>query len=249
MPRGGPDWGVITGPAPTGGDIAIAELAVRTGALPSIDRLGQVVFVNGFEGNLAPFETGLGGTGAAAALSAARARNGSNSLLLTGGSDGDRRADFTRRMPLAVVSRLGVELSFILPGTIDYWYLQLIHFDGANANTYAVAWDDANDRLMRLSSDSTFPLPLTSFTSFATGINLFAAASMWHDAKLVLDLITGRYVRFRLNNVTYDLSAFSAVVAVNAALPRLEWFFLLRSRSTFNDQIYVDDFILTQNEP
>jgi len=70
-----------------------------------------------------------------------------------------------------------------------------------------------------------------------------------HTMKLVVDLNTDRYVRFILNETEYDLSAYSANTFANPDQPHLGVKAILYSTAGFNADCWVDDIILTQNEP
>ena len=88
-----------------------------------------------------------------------------------------------------------------------------------------------------------------ALVTFATGLDLVDLNRLFFASKLVFDSAARQYIRFRLNNQTYSLAGIPGWVFADATAPHLEAMFRVVSRAGFNDQLLVDDVIVTQNEP
>lgn len=242
MAHGTPDWGVTAGAVTTFQLTDLGELAARLGSLDTFDRRGDLVWGDGFEFSLNKWEVTTDGLGAAVALSTARARNGRYSCLLTAGSDSARFAEIQHAHPVPVTSRLGFEGSFSLGSnltTLDFTY----HiYNGSTLRIWSIRYDDANDRLQYFNSAGVA-------VTIASALNLPIQQTNFHTLKLVVDYSTGEYVRLLLNNVTYDLSGIAGRSLASAVAAHQRVFVDLVGIVAQNNTVYVDDVILTQNEP
>ncbi len=242
MAHGKPDWNRTAGPATTYQLDDLGEEAARLGSIVTFDRRGDIIWLDDFENTLNKWEDTLGGTGAAAAISTVRMRNGGNSALLTGGSDGTGQSEIIHRSPFTVASRVGMESSFHTDGEIDYLQMQIITRDGTDQVTYNVRFDDAGQILSYLNSGGTRTTIVSSF-------QVENLATLFNTWKLVVDQTTGEYVRLIINNTEHDLSGNGGFGASSALEAHVQIDLFLHSRSGQNDTAYIDDVILTQNEP
>ena len=171
-----------------------------------------------------------------------RARNGRCGALLTAGSDGGKSAEIVHYSPFMVLGRFGFEFSFALGGIISALE-QILHvYDGTNLTRYQVKWDDATNTLAYYRAGP-------GYTTFATGVDLSMQTTLFHTAKVVVDAVAGKYVRFILDDKEYDLSGISGRVIADSTLPVILVDALLEGNAGDNDTLYVDDAVLTQNEP
>jgi len=242
MPHGTPDFGIASSKTTTYALADIAELAARIGSIVTFDRRGDIVWLDDFENGITKWSISAGTTGSSIAISTARARNGANSALLTGGSDGSFQVSMAHQHALQVASKLGMEISFHIVGTIKTLLFTANYFDGVNVHTAEFEWVQATEDLV-IKDESDADVVVASSIGFST------LASMFNTLKLVYDIDTGKYVRLIVNNVTYDISATSFQVTANDEAPRVNVVLTLTSRSGQNDTTYVDDVIITQNEP
>jgi len=67
--------------------------------------------------------------------------------------------------------------------------------------------------------------------------------------KLVVNTLSGDYVRGMLNERTYDLRPYSAWVGLNATNPSLLAFARADTNIAANIEVRIDNMIITQNEP
>jgi len=242
MVHGFPDWGVTAGKKTTYQLKDMAELAVRLGSIVNSDRLGDVVWMDDFEASTLKWETYGTGTGNAQALSTETAKNGSQSCKLTTGNAQYNEARITHYSPMPVLGNIGAEMSFAIGAEIYAIVLYLRVYDGAYRNQTVIWIDPQNNELKYMDKNGAYQV-------FATGVDLYENDLMFHTAKLVVDFSAGYYIRFRLNNATYDLSAFQIEKSTSAILPRMDCIISVYNNSAGNHYVYIDDVIFTQNEP
>lgn len=242
MAHGTPDWGVTAGAVTTFQLTDLAEHAVRVGSVDSFDRRGDVLFIDGFEDGLNKWIDDFVGTGAAVAQSNAQARNELYVARLTAGSDGNRYAEIQHRQALPSLSPLGVEFSFHRSATIDNLELRFHVFDGTNRVRFQVRWRDADEDLQYYDSAGVYQ-------TFATGVTLLGALTLFHTAKLVVDPSAQEYSRFILGRRAYSLANIAGRVDGAAGGDYSQTFIRNTGRAGVNDIVDVDDVILTQNEP
>ena len=242
MAHGTPDWGVTAGGTTVYQLTDLGELAVRLGSPISHDRRGDVAWWDDFECGLAKWVSNPGGTGSDFALSTARARNGKYSALLTAGSAFGSSKGMVKRVPVPSLLALGFEHSFSLGSDLEVLSIIYQLYDGTNRVTYEVRWVQ-DDLELRYGNSAG------GFTAFASGIDLLQSADLFHTWKLVGDPLAGEYVRCILNDVEYPLSGIAAPVAADASLPHMLVNVVIEGRLGQNDTVYVDDAIITQNEP
>jgi hypothetical protein len=221
----------------------IEELAARTGSIVTHDRRGEVIYTDDFESSLLKWETGTSGTGASAALSTAAARNGGQSVLLTGGSDTGLSAEIIKYWPLPIPTKLGTSIGIARGATnFDHITIRTLIEDGTNTLEFAIRYSLTDLELLYLNSSN-------AYVAFATDVRLQERSNLFHSFKLVTDKNSQMYVRAIVNETEYNLSAHAGRVQSAANPPEWQTLITLISTSGDNSTAYVDDFILTQNEP
>ena len=242
MAHGTPDWDVTAGAVTTYQLTDLGELAARLGSIVTFDRRGDLIWADDFERGLAKWDDFASGAGSSVALSTAAARNGRYSCLLTAGAAVDRYAQIQHFSPFFVLSRMGVEFSFRLPADIGHLRLTANMWDGVNNTRFSIKYDDAADTLYYEDSAGVY-------VSLATGLVLNTSATLFHTLKLVFDAATGMYVRAILNEDTYSLAGIAGPAAASATAPVFGVTIYLNGWALAASEAYVDDAILTQNEP
>lgn len=242
MPSGTPDFGRADAAAVTHQVADLAEQAARVASIVTFHRGGEVVWLDDFEGSVLKWAPQIGGTGASVALSTVDARNGIQSVLLTAGSTASNQATIFRNFPFPSAALIGAEYSFIIDSLPDTLRLGLAFFDGTNLLLFRLFLDFTNDRIEVLNSSG-------SEESVSSPLSLDADTFNFHTVKLIVNRSTGAYVRMFLDNRQVDLSAISGQSSSDSTNPTLQVDVRNIGDLSANDTIYVDDFILTQNEP
>ena len=114
--------------------------------------------------------------------------------------------------------------------------------DGASRVQFQVRYRDTDDDLQYRDS-------VGAYITFATDITLIDTNRIFHTAKLVVDGRLGQYLRFIWDNTEYDLSGNAGFTVAPLTVARMDVIIDLVGRAGQNDIVYVDDVIITQNEP
>lgn len=233
----------MTNPSFSGQPVAESafENSARLKSIVTFSRTGEIQFLDDFEDSGNKWAVTLGGTGASAAISSAQARNGNKSVLLTAGSTTPFSADFLHRSPLLSLSRIGLEVSFLLDSVIDTFTMQAILRDGTNQIQVAIRYDETAQRQQFLNGSGVFQDLQT--------INMENLDTLFHTCKFVFDSQKVEYVRVAFDNISFDLKGTPAFQQASAIGPNIQVQLALVGRTGQNDTLFIDDFILTHNEP
>lgn len=242
MAHGYPDWG---GAAPLATVYTLqdlAELAARLGSIVTFDRRGNLIYMCGFESGLIGWLTSAIGTGGAVEQSAEFSRNGAFCAKLIGGSSSPGSAQILKGLPYPVIGKLGLEFSFDLNAYVEYFYVGMMLYTGATRYYPRLRFEpDAGDIDYYDSAGG--------WTNLVTGAS-FATTKLRHvTMKLVADFENAKYCRVMHNSITYDISTADLWSFASSAGPRIDLIFFVDSDAGQNGICWLDDVILTQNEP
>ncbi len=242
MAHGTPDWWG-TEPSLTVYKVSdLGELAVRLGSIVTFDRRGDVMFLTSFEHGLGGWSPTLVGDGADISLSADTARNGAYSLKMIGGKDGERYAEISRIFPYPALSDFGMEISFTVEADVEKIDFEFHILDGTDDYIASLRYIEATTKIQYLDSGGTFQ-------DLFTGLDLIEADGCFHTLKLVIDGSAQEYVRVLVDDQADTLpgEGMSSVSSPGASAIWVK--FMVYSDSGKNGQAYLDDLIITQNEP
>jgi len=242
MPHGARKWSNIGPDEVVFGLSDLAEAVARLNSIVTHNREGNVVFLEDFEHGLSRWMVGAYGTGSEVLISAQACRSGGFSCKLVGGLDGARQAEIFRKCPYPALSRYGFEISFLLEAHTEQLSWKLVHHDGVREYQFHCRYN-VGDR------DLTIQIEDGNFVTVDTDLNLPFQYASFHTAKVIGDFNTHKYVRLVVNNVEYDLSEYSAYPWPNPDGPHARITVFLKSEAGHNGFSYIDDLVLTYNEP
>lgn len=242
MPHGYPDWGQTAGVTTTYQLKDLAELAARLGSIVTFDRRGDVFFLEDFEHDMSRFINSGSGAGNAQYLSLLVARSGSFSARLVSGSDASHNAYIATNCALPSISSIGFEVSFSGGSIAGSWEMTVEPSDNVHQVFGMVKYDHATDKLYYYDA-------ARNWIEFASGLAIPVAGYLFNSAKLVIDVSTRKYKRFIINAFGYDLSGIDCYANVITAFPQCYSEFKFVGQNGYNQSMYLDDWILTQNEP
>jgi len=242
MAHGTPDWG-WTGPKETTYALDdLGEHAVRLGSPHLWDRRGDVLYSSDFRDGMGMLYGGVSGLGAVVNLWTGASRQGAYSVRLLTGSTANWSANIAGMLPLPVSSRIGFEISFSMDPQTTMWDFEIHWLDGAYLHECQIRYDDALGTLWILTG--------MGLGQFATHpYRLYEAPRPCHTFKMVADIAANTYVRCILDDALYDLLAYAPQTALNAALPRLFVMAEHMGAAAANVPAWIDNLIVTQNEP
>jgi len=242
MGHGTPDW---WGAEPTEtiyGIQDVGELAVRLGSIDTFDRRGNVMYLTSFEDGLGRWAAYTSGTGAVAVISAATARSGAYSVKLQGGSDAGKYAEIVSLFAYPKLSKFGLEVSFTVEADLQYVEIDFLLFDGTDQYEADVRYDQDNSRLQYKNAAGVW-------TNIITGLALMENPSCFHTLKLVIDGDLLEFFYVLLDDQEASLAGQGMLSTASPGSPGLGVYIYAYSDAGKNGKSYVDDIIITQNEP
>lgn len=242
MPHGTPDyWGAA--PKETVYALAdMAELAARLGSINTFDRRGDVLFQEDFSEGLGRWYLEYAADGGIVLSTTYWSSAGYSAKMTTGVAAEETLADMRHREPYLTPGGIGAEASFRPFGTITNWYMELSIWTGTSRLYFGLLYDYANTKFQYRNSAGTF-------VDLATSYSLSSEPRPFWTVKIVGDSLLEEYKRILINNNSYDLTGIACQVNL-ASLPACTQIWIeLEGREGYNDVCYVDDVILTQNEP
>lgn len=220
----------------------MAELAVRLGAVNSIDRLGDVLFFDDFSNGKGAWEVDTDGLGGEVSTSSLYFKHGGFSLMLKCGSDSFLWALTRVFLSYPEPSKVGFEVNFSFDSDIDFIYFVLEGYSESSYFKCCIKFDLSNKKLWYYGSDGVYH-------EIASLLYLDTYYGHFHSIKFVVDLNTGYYNRLRFNGITYNLSTYQFKTTEVGNIPVLECTVHAYSVNGSNGIAYIDSVIVTRNEP
>jgi len=235
------DWGNIGAEATVAGLSDMGELAVRLGSPVTFNREGNVLLLD-------TFEYGLGRWNSSAIapstveVSAAWSRYGAYSVKFDVAADAAKYGLVDTYLPYPVKSKYGLEFSLQINGYVDIIYVNMNFADGAQAQNYTIyAYPNAEKIILR-DQDA-------GLVTFTDDWRIRNTGGNFHTFKLVCDIVDQYYQRLIVNDVEYDLTAYRPRVTTNTAASRVFVRLQFYGSNSGAGVAYLDDVIITQNEP
>ena len=242
MVRGGPDFGAYSPKAAGAGLTDLAELAVRLGSIDSVDRRGDILLLDDFDDSFLRWETKTFSAGSECVRDEAYPKRGDGCVKMAPAANDLAYARINRYLEIPRNRQLGFEISTTIAAGMD----DLLHgaelFDGSTKHFARVKVDIANSLIAVFTTGA-------SYSNVLTGMNLYSSNYMWYTIKLVWDWTTGFYKRLLWNGQEYDLSAIPIYSVPSGGPTRLDLEVQANGLAGGAATQYLDDAILTQNEP
>lgn len=222
----------------------VAELAARMKSVDTFNRQGNVIFIEDFSGGIRTFEREGSGTGAGAWWDGNHYLSGGYSMKLVAGSDGERYIKVTNRLWFPVLSKLGMELAWTESEFEDLVEGYVTLYCGPDYG-FAIQWGFRHDP----DTGKTWILtPGGVWEHIVTGV-AYVSDYLFTPIKIVVDPINFKYTRMIAGPETIDLSEHTCDMIVDASFARMELMFQMWGDLGANATIYMDNLIVSQNEP
>jgi len=234
MPHGGPDWGLAAPSSYVFPIVSWEEYFMRSGLVKTLDGKGDIIFYDSFENGISKWYQSAGIT--AVELSLDHARGGNWSLKIPPGSEA------AATIPVDEPNRFGAEFNFIYNTNFYSPIFHLYYSDFAREYHFGVLYDSVNNKL-------EYYAPFGVWTEFADVTLERLPMYYFHPCKLVIDANKLEYVKFIFRGIEYDLTgketAFDIWPSRRAVQPHV-WWNQLGGPAV---PTYIDDIIVTTNEP
>lgn len=242
MGHGLPSWKKYRAIGPVYEEIRLAEHAARLGSLLTFDRRGDIVWQDDFESGLNKWEKIHDGKDAASCPNMEQAKSGGISAQLIAGSDGAHRVEYFRNLPYPAISPLGFEVSFKPQDDYEEFRIWINLYTGGLFYRSAISHHQSSLEYRIRKSDG-------KWGAICTAPSWQMLYAPFHTLKLVIDPESPAYVRAIFDHQTLDISGYGPHIVEDFTPARININFTFIGREGYNDWCYVDDAIITQNEP
>lgn len=224
------------------GNIDNNELAVRLGSINTFDRRGDTVWMDDFEAAALRWSAFTSNGDGSIKLNTEYAKSRGQSCKMTAPSGDGETAYMYKYLPLPRQSKIGFECSFTRHADISEIIMEFQFLDGTNLKIGGIICSFENNKLYYYNSVNA---PIEFHDSWIP----LSSNYLFNTAKIVIDYATTKYMRAIVNDTQYDLSAYSYKSTGSELDPYLILNITVRNTKAGNPSIYVDDVIITQNEP
>lgn len=224
------------------GQIDTGELAARLNSINLFDRRGHTVLMDDFEAGILRWDNDGAGTNHSETINAGAAKSGTQSLKLTAGEGAGGQSWIYKYLGIPVVGKLGAEFSFTANADTNYMSIDFRWLDGSKYYKAYIKYEPAVDRFRYLNKDN-------AWTDLITNIKLVESSNTFHTLKVVIDTDSLEFVRFLLNNQLVNLSGVALRPDDDATAASIYLGINHTSAHADVKSIYVDNIIITQNEP
>lgn len=237
-----PDFGIFTTEHKYPLMIDNAELAVRLGCPQTLERVGQVLLIEQFQYGLGTWIPETEKTGDLVELSSAYFRHIPYAVHLHTHGVEDCRATVERQIDFAYEKTIGLELSFLARASFEELLIDCYVQDGITGYTARIEVDNG-DNVIRY---ATSPTAFTVIDNLDLSIR---SSSGWHVLKLVLDAENLEYVRLVLDRDDYSLADIPMFEVATSYRDYLTVVISLVGETGSENDVWIDDVILTVGEP
>lgn len=240
MVHGQPDYGMYNLAQTIHRLADMGELAVRLGSINQFDRRGEQVWTDNFEAPVLKWTPNLLAGGNLPALSNVDFWMGQGSVLFQSNAAGS--SILMRDFPLIRTGKIGVEfwvkLAILTPG---YFQIHLLISDGTNESSAYLRLDN-QAQTAQINTNLGW---VTVSTRFSANPPIY----IWTPVKIVANTDTDMYERLIIGSHEIDLTAHTLFTGGVTANEYLRVNFTMLDTAAGAISTYMDNFILTQNEP
>jgi len=218
------------------------ELAARLGSPSVQDRRGNVLWMENFESTPLQWDVFRSSTGCAAEIMADKYWMGSQSCKLTAGSVTNTYTYINKYFSLPQIAKFGIEVMSLFEDAKFYLSMYLDGHTGSAQIRAGIRYNLDTDKLYYHDSGG-------GWTEFQDDVSYTLDKEWWLYLKMVLDWSTGKYIRAIVGGTEYDLSSYSYKSTPGDADAYIELRFLVMTLEDADNSCYIDNVIITQNEP
>lgn len=231
---------VPIGPVYTSTDIA--ELAARLGSIVTYDRRGNVADLDNFEAPVLNWTASGAPAGYEISLSSDKVKSGSQCVKLSLTAGVGNMAWISRRRSVLAAKVLGIEFSIGSISTVYTITLDFYFEDGEHKFLAEVKIDPLGRKIYIHDGDLLDWREIVAIGQVKTG--------PFYGLKLVCDFDKAKYRRLLFSDMEYDISQYSIEKRVSPTAPCVtSAIFITGTSAIGGGLIYIDSYILTQNEP
>lgn len=220
----------------------MSELAVRLGSPVTFDRSGNVLFQECFEGGLANWEHNSYPSGANAVPTARFHSIKPYAIKLHTTTDDNSYSGIKRGLPFPYLSRMGFEFHYKQIAAINNLFIRLYFYTGTKVYTVTLELKQNDDEIV-LTGHPNIPNVICNYKLSQVNYAPF------HVFKIVFDLSTGYHYRMVIDDLDYNISSITIPYGATSIKAHMYILFYLYSFEESAKTCYIDNLVLTIDEP
>lgn len=242
MAHGQPDFGMYAIAETIYKLTDMGELATRLGSIVTFDRRGDVVWLDDFEAAVLRWTAGASAGSSAPVLSTTEQWMGVKSVYFATVAGAGEYSRIGKNLPLSRLGKSGVEFFILLESrTPGYMQLRVNIEDGTNLSYAELRLDSQARTASIITPTGTIVIATNCFPTYPNKV--------WVPVKLVVDMDTDLYTRLLIGDQGYDISSYALVPVAASTNRYLDVYICLVGDIIATMYAYLENFILTQNEP
>ncbi len=219
----------------------LGELAARLGSPVTYSRSGTVMFADGFEDGLSPYELASSDPTYLVSLSTTISFRGAQSAKFFHDKDEISNPRLLKHIPLYRTGKMGFEFHFRNESDNEIFTFGLSKQEGGIFYSALIKITVSDGTIKYFDSEGTF----TTIETLDLTVGAFKA---WHAVKLFVDYDTNSYVRLWVDDNEYLLTDLALWNTVSVEADYLMAEILLNWYPGNDLTMYVDDFIVSVDE-
>jgi len=223
-------------------NMGLAELAARLGSPITHDRRGNVIWYDDFESGICNWIGRGSGVAWEVSWSAKTSRRGAFSCYMATTPLIGAYVGIEKYIAYASISNTGLEISIANVANWDYMLMGFIHYTRTDRRTLQVKYEQATGKWYYYDA-----LGAPIYTG--TTVKLEESIKQANIIKLVYDASLREYKHLIVNGVITDLSGIPLLIGGTTGFLDVTLRIYIYSDSNAAAEAYVDDVIITQNEP
>jgi len=224
------------------GQIDQGELAARLGSIDTFDRRGNIVWMDDFEGTCLNWYASGIGAGHSETLSAARSWTGSQSVKLVTGAVANSAAYIRKTLSAPMDTCVGVEMHMFPASSNAIFLLYLYGYTGTREYQAMLTYDPDGYKLSYMNSAG-------DDVELDTTVAWDSVNAHWVPIKLVIDWDNLEYKRILIGQSEHDLTGTAMQSTGSGTLPIIKIWLYWYTEAAAAKTLYIDNVIVTQNEP
>ena len=226
----------------TYGQMDLTEISARLGGYSLFDRRGKVFFLDGFEYSTLTNWTIMAAAGGAMAMDNTKSFYGQSSAKITTAAGSPWTIAILKYLDVPSQSAVGSEIMFMPNHANEIFTLALFLTNGTNEYSAQIRANFATNVMQYMDAAGSWQtLPGTLYWSIS--------CEWWKYFKLVANVSTKKYVRAFIGNMTWDLSAISMHTVGGSSNAYIEVAASLAATDSTQHYGWVDNLVLTHDEP
>lgn len=237
-----PDYGMYAALENMGNLVDYGELAARLGSIVAFNREGNIIFWDDFEKTPMKWTVDKGIGSETVGYNADTALSGGQCVMLKTVANVNSIARIIRNFPFYHTGRVGFEFAFNHEEKEAVLYFDIYHITDDRQYEARIRIDIEAQEMAYRASDG-------NYTVFAENVQVTKQQHLFHHFKVVIDTKKGEYIRVMFDRWEWNLED---IGLYNWAMVADEYIVLtisLLNTGSLAQTVYIDNVILTQNEP